>query len=103
VSGLVLRDTTNGELREAPAEGLFVSLATSPTPISSATGFRPTPRATLPKDETRPKIEGVFIAGDVHDHRYRQADGAGDGCGRDRRPSAGSNPRARRDRYRHRL
>jgi thioredoxin reductase (NADPH) len=32
-------------------------------------------------NETGSKIDGVFIAGDVHDHRYRQAvTAAADGC-----------------------
>ena len=58
-----------------------------------AIGYRPNTevfRDWLPTDaagyleiegETGSAIEGVFIAGDVHDHRYRQAvTAAADGC-----------------------
>ncbi|HEY8988450.1 MAG TPA: thioredoxin-disulfide reductase [Candidatus Limnocylindrales bacterium] len=82
VQGLRLRDTTTDELRDVDMEGLFVAI-----------GYRPNTEVfrdwldlddkgyLVVRDETGSKIEGVFIAGDVHDHRYRQAvTAAGDGC-----------------------
>src|SRR5262245_56170571 len=82
VEGLRLRDTVEGTVREVPLEGLFIAI-----------GYRPNTEAfrdwievdsagyLVVHDETGSKIEGVFIAGDVHDHRYRQAvTAAGDGC-----------------------
>jgi thioredoxin reductase (NADPH) len=82
VSGLRLRDTASGELRDVPMEGVFIAI-----------GYRPNTEAfrdwlevdeagyLVVRDETGSQIPGVFIAGDVHDHRYRQAvTAAADGC-----------------------
>jgi thioredoxin reductase (NADPH) len=82
ITGLRLRDTQTDARRVMPVEGLFVAI-----------GYRPNTgpfEGWLEKDEagylavhaeTHSRIEGVFIAGDVHDHRYRQAvTAAGDGC-----------------------
>ena len=82
VEGLRLRDTATGDTTELGVQGLFVAI-----------GYRPNTEAfrdwlevgedgyLVIHDETRSKIDGVFIAGDVHDHRYRQAvTAAADGC-----------------------
>jgi thioredoxin reductase (NADPH) len=82
VEGLRLRDTVTGDEAHMPIEGLFIAI-----------GYRPNTEAfrdwldvdehgyLVVHDQTGSKIDGVFIAGDVHDHRYRQAvTAAGDGC-----------------------
>ena len=82
VEGIRLRDTESGAMKEMPLEGLFIAI-----------GYRPNTEAfrewlevdeagyLVVRDETNSKIDGVFIAGDVHDHRYRQAvTAAADGC-----------------------
>jgi thioredoxin reductase (NADPH) len=82
VDGLRLRDTVTGAETSMPIEGLFIAI-----------GYRPNTEAfrdwlevdeagyLVVHDETGSKVDGVFIAGDVHDPRYRQAiTAAADGC-----------------------
>ena len=82
VDGLRLRDTVTGREWQEPIGGLFVAI-----------GYRPNTevfRDWLEVDEAGylrvvgeagSARAGVFIAGDVHDHHYRQAvTAAADGC-----------------------
>jgi len=82
VEGLRLRDSHTAEERTVALDGVFIAI-----------GHRPNTdvfRGWLDMDETgylqvqehsASRIPGVFIAGDVDDHRYRQAvTAAGEGC-----------------------
>jgi thioredoxin reductase (NADPH) len=82
VTGLRLRDTVTGEGREVPMEGLFVAIGHKPNTEAFRDWLEVDPKGYLVvRDETNSAIPGIFIAGDVHDHRYRQAvTAAGDGC-----------------------
>ncbi|MBQ0864405.1 thioredoxin-disulfide reductase [Streptomyces smyrnaeus] len=83
LSGLTLRDTQNGETRELDVTGLFVAIGHDPR----VELFKD--QLTLDEDgylkvdapSTRTNVPGVFAAGDVVDHTYRQAiTAAGTGC-----------------------
>jgi thioredoxin reductase (NADPH) len=83
LSGLTLRDTLTGETRELAATGLFIAIGHDPrTEIFKgqldldAEGY-----LKVASPSTRTNIPGVFGAGDVVDHTYRQAvTAAGSGC-----------------------
>jgi thioredoxin reductase (NADPH) len=82
VDGLRLRDTTTGEETHIPIEGVFIAIGYRPNTEAFRDWLEVDEKGYLVvRDETGSKVEGVFIAGDVHDHRYRQAvTAAGDGC-----------------------
>ncbi|MBO1416938.1 thioredoxin-disulfide reductase [Streptomyces sp. FH025] len=83
LSGVTLRDTTTGETRELAVTGLFIAIGHDPrTDLFKgqldldAEGY-----LKVQSPSTRTNVEGVFGAGDVVDHTYRQAiTASGTGC-----------------------
>jgi thioredoxin reductase (NADPH) len=83
ISGLKLRNTETGELEEVEAGALFVAIGHDPNTKlfideldHDDAGYLVTKPGT-----TDTNIPGVFAAGDVQDHIYRQAvTAAGSGC-----------------------
>ncbi len=82
VSALTLRDTASGETSELPVQGMFVAIGYKPNTELFTDQLRVGKGGYLEiVGETGSGIEGVFVAGDVHDSHYRQAvTAAGDGC-----------------------
>ena len=82
VTGLRLRDTRTSATREVPIDGLFIAVGHRPNTDVFGDWLETDAKGYLvPHDHTRSRIDGVFIAGDVADARYRQAvTAAGDGC-----------------------
>ncbi len=82
VTGLRLRDVKTGEEGTVPVQGLFLAIGHKPN-TNLFKGVIEMDRAgyIVPIEHTMTNIPGVFAAGDVTDHRYRQAvTAAGDGC-----------------------
>ena len=78
-----LRDTADRRgADDARSTGLFIAIGYRPNTEAFRDWLEVDDKGYLVvRDQTNSKIEGVFIAGDVHDHRYRQAvTAAGDGC-----------------------
>jgi thioredoxin reductase (NADPH) len=82
-SGVRIRDLGSDELTEIPAQGLFVAIGHDPNTKlfldqldHDEAGYLVTKAGS-----TETNVEGVYAAGDVVDHTYRQAvTAAGSGC-----------------------
>lgn len=83
VTGLMLRDTVTGAERTLDATGVFVAIGHEPRSElvadqvdTDADGY-----VRVAHPSTRTNLPGVFAAGDLVDHTYRQAiTAAGTGC-----------------------
>jgi thioredoxin reductase (NADPH) len=83
MTGVKLRNLSSGEERVEEAQGLFVAIGHDPNTSlfldwldHDVAGY-----LVVENGSTRSNIDGVFVAGDVADHIYRQAvTAAGSGC-----------------------
>ncbi|MGH2455465.1 MAG: thioredoxin-disulfide reductase [Candidatus Limnocylindria bacterium] len=84
VQELALRDTVSGEESDLAVQGLFIAIGYRPNTELFKGQLDLDPRGycrTASDADTSTNVEGVFVAGDVHDHKYRQAvTAAGEGC-----------------------
>jgi thioredoxin reductase (NADPH) len=83
VGSLTLRDTVTGETSNLPVQGMFVAIGYKPNTDLFAGQLTVGEGGYLEivDGATGSGIPGVFVAGDVHDHHYRQAvTAAGEGC-----------------------
>jgi thioredoxin reductase (NADPH) len=75
VTGVRVRDVVTGETTDIPADGVFVAIGHDPTTALFLDWLDHDDAGYLVTEpgSTRTNIPGVFAAGDVQDHTYRQA------------------------------
>jgi thioredoxin reductase (NADPH) len=86
VTGIRIKGTSEGKTKDMPLKGVFIAIGHTPNTqifegqIDMANGYIKT-KSGNNGNATATNIPGVFAAGDVQDHVYRQAvTSAGSGC-----------------------
>jgi thioredoxin reductase (NADPH) len=83
VTGVKIRHATTGEEQTVPCDGFFVAIGHAPASdlVKDQLKLHSGNYVWVEPGSTRTSIEGVFAAGDLTDHTYRQAvTSAGMGC-----------------------
>lgn len=82
VSGLTLGNVESKEISHLPVEGVFVAIGHTPNSHFLSGEINTDDKGYVLIDEHyQSSVPGIFVAGDIHDHRYRQAvTAAGAGC-----------------------
>lgn len=82
VTGARINDTKIGEEKTLDADGIFIAIGHAPNTKEVKDLLNIDARGYIvPAERTATSIEGIFVAGDVFDYRYRQAiTAAASGC-----------------------
>jgi len=83
VTSVRLRNLVTGVISERPVDGLFVAIGHQPNTeiFHGQVELLPSGYIKVAPGTTRTSVPGVFAAGDIQDHQWRQAvTAAGTGC-----------------------
>ena len=82
LNSIKLKNNKTNEITDFPVDGLFVAIGHKPGSEVFKGIIETDEKGFIKKsDGSKTNIAGVFVAGDVHDHRYKQAiTAAGFGC-----------------------
>jgi len=82
VEGVKVRNVKTGEVSIIPSDGVFVAIGFEPnTKVFKDQIALDEKGYSVTHNATETSVRGVFVAGDVRDHKYRQAvTAAGEGC-----------------------